>query len=39
MNPVKLNEVQISEIHKLAQEKRRSLGFVEIGRASCRERV
>lgn len=29
MNPVKLNEVQIDEIRKLAGEKRRSLGFVE----------
>lgn len=28
MNPVKLNEVQIDEIRKLAKEKRRSLGFV-----------
>jgi len=29
MNQVKLNEVQIDEIRKLAGEKRRSLGFVE----------
>ncbi len=29
MNPVKLNEIQIDEIRKLAGEKRRSLGFVE----------
>lgn len=28
MNPVKLNEVQIDDIRKLAKEKRRSLGFV-----------
>jgi len=28
MNPVKLNEVQIDDIRKLAGEKRRSLGFV-----------
>lgn len=28
MNPVKLNEVQIDEIRKLAKEKRRFLGFV-----------
>ncbi|MCF7946724.1 MAG: ImmA/IrrE family metallo-endopeptidase [Spirochaetia bacterium] len=28
MNPVKLNEVQIEEIRKLAREKRLSLGFV-----------
>lgn len=28
MNPIKLNEVQVDEIRKLAGEKRRSLGFV-----------
>lgn len=28
MNPIKLNEVQLDEIKKLAREKRRSLGFI-----------
>lgn len=28
MNPIKLNEVQLDEIRKLAEEKRRSLGFI-----------